>query len=117
MPGWLTTQFGRNDMIYDGLAISLVLLFLSGVVLMCIVATGMALLMNRSNVGELMPIAMKGAKISAVLAAICILLELISPGSVVRAASIDMTTAVLFLWASGLIYLLKFRSRSYHLGS
>lgn len=98
-------------MIYDSIAISIVLLFLSGVVLICIVATAMPLVMNRDNVDELMPIAMKGAKVSMVLAALCGALELASPGSVVRATGVGLTTAALFLWPWGLTYLLKYRER------
>lgn len=104
-------------MVYDGIAISIVLLLLSGAVLICIVATAMPLFMNLRNVGELMPIAMKGAKVSAVLAAICIVLELASPGSVIRSPSIIISSAGLFLWSLGLIFLLKFRSRSLHFGN
>lgn len=101
-------------MVYDGIAISIVLLLLSGAVILCIIATAMPFFMNLNNVGELMPLARKGARISAVLAAICLVLELASPGSVVRTPSIVITSAVLFLWALGLIFLLKYRGRSLH---
>lgn len=104
-------------MLYDGFAISMILLLLSGVVIACIVVTASPLFMNRSNVGELMPLAMKGAKVSAALAAICIVMELASPGSVVRAPSLDITTVALFIWALGLIYLLKQYGRRLHLDS
>jgi hypothetical protein len=110
------TRCGEKNMVYDGFAISMILLLLSGVVLMCIVATAMPLFMNHRNVGELMPIAKKGAKLSAILAAICIVLELASPGSAARAPNLVITTAVLFLWAIALIYLLKYRDRSFNFG-
>lgn len=94
-------------MVYDGITVSIVLLLLSGVILICIIATAMPLFMNRNNVGELMPITRKGAKISAILAAICLVLELASPGSVIRDTGLVITTAALLLWALGLIFLLK----------
>jgi hypothetical protein len=97
---------------YDSIAISIILLFLSGVFLICVIATGMPLFMNRNNVGDLMPIAMKGVRVSIVLAAICGLLELVSPGSVIRDNGIDITTAGLFLWSCALYFLLKYRGRS-----
>lgn len=97
---------------YDALLISIVFLFLTGVAFICIVATVMPLFINRNNAPELMPITMKAAKISIVLASLCGVLELVSPGSVIRAAAIDITTAVLFLWSCGLIYLLRYRDRS-----
>jgi hypothetical protein len=50
-----------------------------------------------------------------VMAAICGVLELVSPGSVIRAAGIDIATVVLFVWSFGLIYLLKYRDRSLRL--
>jgi hypothetical protein len=109
----LTTR--EKNMVYDGFAISMVLLLLSAVVLTCSVATAMPLFMNRRNAGDLMPIAKKGAKVSAVLAAICIVMELASPGSVIRDPGLDITTAVLFLWPLGLIYLLKQYGRRLHL--
>jgi hypothetical protein len=96
---------------YDAMAISLILLFLSGVVLICLVDTAMPFFMSRANVAEIMPYAMKAAKTSILLAAICGVLEMVSPGSVIRATSIDITTAVLFVWSCGLIYLLKYRGR------
>lgn len=101
-------------MYYDGIALSIDLLLLSGVLLICIIATAMPLFMNRSNVGELMPIARKGARVSAILAAICLVLELASPGSVIRDPTLDITTVALFLWALGLIYLLKHYGRRLH---
>ena len=105
------TRSGREKMIYDSIAISIVLLFLSGVVLICALASVMPLFMNRDNVLELMPIAMKGAKISIVLAGVCVVLELVSPGSVVRNVYVAITTAALFAWPCGLVYLLKYRGR------
>lgn len=104
-------------MIYDGLAISMVMLLLAGGILTCIAATAMPLFMNRRNAGDLMPIALKGAKISAILAAICIVVELASPGSVVRAPGLELTTAVLFLWSLGLFFLLKQYGRRLHFGN
>lgn len=97
---------------FDAIMISIVFLFLTGVVFICIVATAMPLFINRGNAAELMPLSMNAVKISIVLAAICGVLELVSPGSVIRAASVDITTAVLFVWSCGLIYLLKYRNRS-----
>ena len=97
---------------FDAIMISIVFLFLTGVVFICIVTTAMPLFINRGNAAELMPLSMNAVKISIVLAAICGVLELVSPGSVIRAASVDITTAVLFVWSCGLIYLLKYRNRS-----
>jgi hypothetical protein len=96
---------------FDGIMISIVLLLLMGVVFICVVASVMPLFINRANAEELMPIARKAAKAGVVMAAICGVLELVSPGSVIRAAGIDITTAVLFVWSIGLIYLLKYRDR------
>jgi len=98
-------------MIYDSIAISIILLFLSGVVLMCIVASFMSLFINRDNINELMPIAMKGAKVSIVLAVICAVLELVSVGSIVRNAGVAITTAALLAWPVALFYMLKHRGR------
>ena len=92
--------------------LSIVFLFLTGVVFICIVTTVLPLFINRANSVDLMPVAMKAVKVSIVLAAICGVLELVSPGSVIRASSIDITTAVLFVWSCGLIYLLRYRDRS-----
>jgi hypothetical protein len=96
---------------YDAIMISIVFLSLTGVVFICIVATAMPLFINRDNAEELMPITMTGAKVSIVLATLCGVLELVSPGSVIRAPNIDITTAVVFVWSCGLIYLLKYRDR------
>lgn len=98
-------------MIYDSIAISIVLLFLSGVVLMCMIASVMPLFMNRENVNELMPIAMKGARSSIWLAGLCAVLELVSVGSIVRSAGVAIITAALLAWPIGLMYLLKYRGR------
>jgi hypothetical protein len=97
---------------FDAILISIVLLFLMAVIFICVVATVMPFFIGRATAAELMPIAMKAAKISVVLAAICGVLELVSPGSVIRAVGIDITTAVLFVWSCGLIYMLKHRDRS-----
>lgn len=100
---------------FDAIMISIVLLLLMGVVFICVVATVMPLFINRANAEDLMPIAMKAAKAGVVMAAICGVLELVSPGSVIRAAGIDIATVVLFVWSFGLIYLLKYRDRSLRL--
>jgi hypothetical protein len=97
---------------YDAIMISIVFLALTGVVFICIVATAMPLFINRSNAADLMPMTMTGTKVSILLATLCGVLELISPGSVIRATSIDITTAVTFVWSVGLIYLLRYRNRS-----
>jgi len=96
---------------FDAIMLSIVFLFLTGVVFICIVASVMPLFISHNNVTDLMPITMLGAKISTVLAALCGVLELVSPGTVIRAASIDITTAVLFIWSCGLIYMLRYRNR------
>jgi hypothetical protein len=96
---------------YDAVLISIVFMALVGAVFICIVGTAMPLFINRGNVDELMPITMRGAKISIILAAISGVLEVISPGTIIRATTIDVTTAVLFVWSLGLFYLLRHRDR------
>lgn len=95
----------------DAIMLSIVFMALTGVVFICIVASVMPLFMNRTNVEELMPIASKAVKISLVLATISGVLELVSPGTVIRAASVDIITAALFVWSVGLVYLLRYRGR------
>lgn len=98
-------------MVYDGIAISLVLLLLSGAILLCILVTAMPFFMSHNNVNELMPLARRGARIGAVLTGICLVFELVSPGSVIRDSGIILVTAVLFVWAVGLIFALKHYGR------
>lgn len=93
------------------MAFSIIVLFLTGAIIICLAETAVPLFMNRSNVADIMPAAMKGAKISIVLVGICGLLEVFSPGSIVRATNVDIVTGVLFLWSCGLIPLLKMRHR------
>lgn len=110
----MTSLFAAGEfknMIYDGIAISLVLLLLSGAVLLCILITATPFFMNHNNVSELMPLARKGARIGAVLAGICLALELISPGSVIRDLGLVIATVVIFVWSIGLIFLLKHYGR------
>jgi hypothetical protein len=99
---------------YDEIMISIVFLFLTGVIFICTTTTVMSLFVSRASAVDLFPIAMKGAKISIVLATLCGVLELVSPGSVLRATGVDITTAVLFVWSCGLIYLIRYRDRSLH---
>ena len=96
---------------YDAMAFSILVLFLSGSIIICVVGTVTPLFMNQSNVGDIMPMAMKGAKISIWLAGICGVLVLISPDSAIRDISVVITTAVLFVWSWVLIVLLKMRYR------
>jgi hypothetical protein len=67
----------------------------------------MPFFMNNTNVSELMPLARKGSRIGAILAGICLVLELVSPGSIIRDPGLVITTAVMFIWAVVLIFLLK----------
>lgn len=97
---------------YDAMAISLIMLLLAGAILICVVATITPLFMNRSNVLEILPIVTKGAKISAGLSGIAGVLEIVSPGSVIRETGIVVTTGILFVWALALIGLLKVRGQA-----
>jgi hypothetical protein len=97
---------------YDAIAFSLVFLLLSGVFLICAIATAMPLFINPDNIDDLMPLSIMGAKIAVVLSAICGVLELVSVGSVIRAPLIDLATAGLFIWSIGLIYLLRYKERT-----
>lgn len=97
---------------YDAIVFSLVFLLLSGVFLICVITTGMPLFINRNNIDDLMPISLKGAKIGIILTVICGVLELASPGSVIRATLIDVATAGLFLWSIGVYYLLRYKDRT-----
>lgn len=106
---------GREIIMLDAIMISIVFLFLTGVVFICIVGTVMPLFINRGNAADLMPLSMMAAKVSIVLAAVCGVLELVSPGTIIRATTIDITTAVLFLWSCGLMYVLRHRRRSLQL--
>jgi hypothetical protein len=96
---------------YDAIAFSLVFLLLSGVFLICAIGTAMPLFVNPGNRHDLMPLSFMGAKIGIVLSVICGVIELASPGSVVRAPIIYLATAGLLIWSIGLIFLLRHKDR------
>jgi hypothetical protein len=97
---------------YDAMALSLIMLLLAGAILICIATTATLLLMNRSNVLEILPIVTKGTKISVGLSGIAGILEIVSPGSVIQDITIVVTTGILFVWSLALIQLLKARGRT-----
>jgi len=97
---------------YDAIAFSTVFLLLSGVFLICAVGTAMPLFINKSNIHDLMPLSMNGAKIGIILAVICGVMELASPGSIIRNHLIWLSTIGLLVWSTGLVYLLRHKERT-----
>ena len=96
---------------YNAIVLSIVFLFLTGVVFVCVVGTVLPLLLTRGNVEDLMPIAVKGVKASIIMAGISGVLELVSPGEAVRNPGIVIVTGVTFVWSWGILYLLRYRER------
>ena len=96
---------------YESIVLSIVFLSLAWVVFVCAVGTVLPLLLTRSNVNDLMPIAKKVIKVNIIMAAVCGALELVSPGTVVREPNIVIVTAVTFIWSWVILYLLRFRER------
>jgi len=96
---------------YEAIVLSIVFLALTWVVFVCVVGTALPLLLNRSNVEDLMPLATKVVKVSIILAAISAVLELASPNTVVRESSFVIVTGVTFVWSWVILYVLKYRER------
>ena len=96
---------------YESIVLSIVFLSLAWVVFVCAIGTVLPLLLTRSNVDDLMPIAKKVVKVNIIMAAVCGALELVSPGTVVREPNIVIVTAVTFIWSWVILYLLRFRER------
>ena len=96
---------------YESIVLSIVFLSLAWVVFVCAVGTILPLLLTRSNIEDLMPIAMKVVKINIIMTAVCGVLELVSPGTVVREPSIVIVTGVTFVWSWVILYMLRFRER------
>ncbi|MGD8570773.1 MAG: hypothetical protein PVJ39_21990 [Gammaproteobacteria bacterium] len=97
---------------FNAIILSIVFLCLTGVAFICVVGTVLPLLLTRSNIDDLMPIAEKGVKVGILLAGISGVLELVSPGdSVVRNPIIVIVTVTTFAWSWGLLYLLRYRER------
>jgi len=96
---------------YESIVLSIVFLSLTLVVFICAVGTVLPLLLTRSNVEDLMPIAMKVVKASIIMAAVSGALELVSPGTVVRETTIIIVTGVTFVWSWVILYLLRLRER------
>jgi hypothetical protein len=97
---------------YEAIILSIVFLCLTAVVFICVVGTVLPLLLTRTNIDDLMPIAMKGVKASIIMAGISGVLELVSPDTVVRNPIMVIVTVATFVWSWGLLYLLRYRSRS-----
>jgi hypothetical protein len=97
---------------FNAIVLSIVFLCLTGVAFICIVGTVLPLLLTRTNIEDLMPIAMKGVKASIIMAGISGVLELLTPGdAVVRNPIIVIVTVVSFAWSWALLYLLRYRER------
>lgn len=96
---------------YEAIVLSIVFLSLTWAVFVCVVGTVLPLFLNQSNVGDLMPIAVKMLKSSIILVAVSAVLELVSPGTAIRSPSIIIVTGVTFVWSWGILYLLKYRER------
>ena len=96
---------------YSAIVFSIVFMFLTVAVFICVVGTVLPLLLTTSNIKDLMPIAMKGAKISIIMAGISGVLELISPDTAVSNPKMIIVTGVTFVWSWAILYLLRFRER------
>ena len=96
---------------YEAIVLSIVFLALTWVVFVCVVGTVLPLLLTRSNVEDLMPIADKVVKASIILAAVSAVLEMVSPGTVLRESNFIIVTGVTFVWSWVILYLLRYRER------
>lgn len=96
---------------FTAIIFSIVFMFLTVVVFVCVVGTILPLLLNSSNVNDLMPVAIKWVKASIIMAGISGVLELISWNTPVSDPVMLIITGVTFIWSWGLLYLLRYRER------
>ena len=96
---------------YTAIVFSTIFLLLTVVVFVCVVGTVLPLLLNSSNVKDLMPIAIKWVKASIIMAGISGVLELISWNTPISDPVVLTITGVAFVWLWGVLYLLRYRER------
>lgn len=96
---------------FAAIVFSIVFMFLTVVVFVCVAGTILPLLLNTGNVNDLMPIAIKWVKASILMAGISGVLELIAWNTPVSDPIMLTITGVSFFWSWGLLYLLKWRER------
>ena len=96
---------------FTAIVFSVVFIFLTVVVFVCVAGTILPLLLNSSNVNDLMPIALKSVKASIIMAAISGVLEAVSWNTPVSDPIMLTITGVSFGWLWVILYLLKYRER------
>ena len=93
------------------IVLSLLVVFLFGAFLLCVAITATPFFVNQSNADEILPIAMKGAKLNVGMVILSVVLVLIAHNTVIGTSPLLKVSLGFLVWAVAAIFIISARQK------